>query len=230
MYYAIVLYKTNKSEIRWGGEKDPSWGAACRVAVEGIYLWLTTATHRLYISTAETTIPIEPSDALGSTPLTIRNIAMGNLLPIAKSISRRIRHDGTRGVVAAAAAASASAVPNEQFGRPRPVMDSSYLLHIWRSCTRRRVASVANPVSRDRERPRRRWAIAAIFIIDRRRSDTSFLRRWRLSCTFFLWQSIERDKLKGNANWHLPKNPLLVYFSWFKMTSFSDLLLLITVI
>jgi len=37
--------------------------------------------------------PIKPSDAFGSAPLTIRNIAMGNLLPIAKSVSRRIRQD-----------------------------------------------------------------------------------------------------------------------------------------
>lgn len=49
-----------------------------------------------YINTVETTIPIEPSDALGSTPLTIRNIAMGNLLPMAKSVSRRIRRDAGR--------------------------------------------------------------------------------------------------------------------------------------
>lgn len=50
----------------------------------------------IYINTVEATVPIEPSDALGSTPLTIRNIAMGNLLSMAKSISRRIRRDAGR--------------------------------------------------------------------------------------------------------------------------------------
>lgn len=54
-----------------------------------VYLWLTTMTPAIYINTVETTIPIKPSDALGSTPLTIRNIAMGNLLPMTKSVSRR---------------------------------------------------------------------------------------------------------------------------------------------
>jgi len=91
----------------------------------------------------ETTIPIEPSDALGSTPLTIRNIAMGNLLPIAKSVSRRIRRDAGR----------RRRRRRHRTVWPAAVTNDSYLLHIWRSCARRRLASVANPVSRDRERP-----------------------------------------------------------------------------
>jgi len=68
----------------------------------------------------ETTIPIEPSDALGSTPLTIRNIAMGNLLPIAKSVSRRIRRDAGR----------RRRRRRHRTVWPAAVTNDSYLLHI----------------------------------------------------------------------------------------------------
>lgn len=120
IYWSRTCLETNKTtetiKPTWNiemiepmGGKSPPQGVVRRGAVEGIYLWLTTATPAIY-KYRRGYIPIKPSDALGSTPLTIRNIAMGNLLLMTKSVSRRrIRRD----------AGASSLPPNEQFGQPR---------------------------------------------------------------------------------------------------------------
>lgn len=153
-----------------GWEKSTTGkGMVRRGAVEGIYLWLTTATPAIYKYHRDY-VPIKPSDALGSTPLTIRNIAMGNLLSMAKSVSRRIRRGG-RGVSAATAAAKRM---NSSTGRSALRMASIYYVYDDLAPV---AGSLPLLISRPetRERRCRRWAIAAIFIIDRRRPDTIFV-------------------------------------------------------
>lgn len=152
-------------------------------AVEGIYLWLTTATPAIYKYHRDY-VPIKPSDALGSTPLTIRNIAMGNLLSMAKTVSRRIRRGG-RGV--------SSPPPNEWTVRPSAARYEWLLFITYMTILCPSPSSLPLLISRPetRERRRRRWAIAAIFIIDRRRSDTVFATCYVLF--FYDEKSIEKD-------------------------------------
>jgi len=155
MFWSSACLETNKTtktiKTTWSieriepmGGKSPPQGVVRHGAVEGIYLWLTTATPAIYKYRRDY-ILIEPSDALGSTPLTIRNIAMGNLLSMTKSVSRwRIRRDaGHR------RRRRRCRRTNSLAGHG--VMNGSYLLHIWRSCACRRLTSVANlaiPTSR----------------------------------------------------------------------------------
>jgi hypothetical protein len=82
----VKNYRVDDRTLPKGGEKSATTECERRY----ISLINDRDTDYIYRNIA---YPIKPSDAFGSAPLTIRNIAMGNLLPIAKSVSRRIRQD-----------------------------------------------------------------------------------------------------------------------------------------